>query len=383
MAGISKKTIKKDGKTTVKYTITYRDIYGKQHTSGLYDKKADAKKDLPKFEEIKNNNKDILLEQIYELFLKKAQIKYSKNTFENYNIYYKKYLNEIKKTKYNKITSITIQNFFDNLEKQSTPHVAQHILKFSKAACNYAIKHKLITYNIFNDVEKVETPPPDINHLTIDEIQLILEKCKLCYPQYYVLLYTFIGTGAREGEIFALKKEDFNQKEGTITINKQYTHGKLVYKTKTEKSQRKIFLFNELKQELTKYVSEKKDNSILFSNKSGGYIDAANFRKRVFYKLLKLCGINKRVRLHDLRGSYIDMVLSSGLSVKFAQNQVGHARGETTLNVYARNNDDMIKNATERLDRIFKNCENFVRINDQGGNSKIIAFPRKSTKERL
>jgi len=46
MAGISKKKIKKGEKVIIKYTITYRDIFGKQHTSGLYDTIKEAKKDL-------------------------------------------------------------------------------------------------------------------------------------------------------------------------------------------------------------------------------------------------------------------------------------------------------------------------------------------------
>lgn len=47
------------------------------------------------------------------------------------------------------------------------------------------------------------------------------------------------------------------------------------------------------------------------------------------------------------------MILSSGLSIKFAQNQAGHSKSEKTLNVYARNNSDMITAATERIGNIF------------------------------
>lgn len=384
MAGISKKRIKTKKGYITKYTITYRDVFGKQHTSGVYETLKEAKKHLYKFEEIKPDSNEILLEQIYKLFLDKAKTKYAQSTYDTYNTYYKKYLQEIKKIKYNKITSIALQSFFDDLEKSSSPFVAQHVLKLSRAACNYAKKHKIIKHNIFEEVEKINLPKSDINHLTVDELQMILKECKKSYPEYYVLLYTFIGTGAREGEIFALIKDDFDEKEGTLTISKQYTQRRLVLNTKTEDSKRKIFLFDELKQEIKKHI-EKSGNkcALLFPNKSGGYIDAANFRKRFFYNLLKLCGINKRVRLHDLRGSYIDMVLSSGLSVKFAQNQVGHARAETTLNIYARNNGDMVKNATERLNNIFQKCEQNVSIREKRGDSKIISFPRKTSEERI
>ena len=150
-----------------------------------------------------------------------------------------------------------------------------------------------------------------------------------------------------------------------------------MYKTKTESSNRRIYLFDELKDVLFEHIQTlKPDNPLLFPSKAGTYLRGENFRKRVFYKLLKLCGINKRVRLHDLRGSYIDMVLSSGLSVKFAQNQVGHARSETTLNVYARNNNDMITSATNQLNSIFKKCEQNVRLNKKTSENKIIPFPK-------
>ena len=56
MAGISKKTYNtKKGKVT-KYVITYRDIYGKQHTTGNYATEKEAKKDLSKYQEIKINS---------------------------------------------------------------------------------------------------------------------------------------------------------------------------------------------------------------------------------------------------------------------------------------------------------------------------------------
>ena len=142
-------------------------------------------------------------------------------------------------------------------------------------------------------------------------------------------------------------------------------------------------MFDELKEVLYKHIQTlKPDNPLLFPSKAGTYLRGENFRKRVFYKLLELCEINKRVRLHDLRGSYIDMVLSSGLSVKFAQNQVGHARSETTLNVYARNNDDMILNATKQLNSIFEKNQQKISKKKNRVNSKVIQFPLNRCKSK-
>lgn len=92
---------------------------------------------------------------------------------------------------------------------------------------------------------------------------------------------------------------------------------------------------------------------MLFPNKAGSYQNSSNIRNRIWKPLLFYVGINKRVRIHDLRGSYIDIVLSSGLSIKFAQTQAGHRKAQTTLDVYAKNNNDMKKSAMEVLNEKF------------------------------
>lgn len=376
MAGISKKRIKTKKGEVIRYFITYRDIFGKQHTSGYYEKKADAIADLKKFTKPKADS-SITYGQIFIEFLDKTKTKSAFNTYDNYNRYYNQHLKQFDSYKYEKINSLMWQKIFDDIANKSTPHTTEGCLKFAKAAVNYFIKHDLLEFNVFNKVEKVKIPKPDINHLTIDEIKRVLDECKRSYKEYYPLLYTFIGTGAREGEIFALEKTDFCPDENCITITKQFTKRKLVQHPKTEHSNRKIYIFEDLKEVLVEHIKTlNPDNPLLFPSNAGTYLRGENIRRRVFYPLLKLCGINKRVRLHDLRGSYTDMTLSSGLSVKFTQNQLGHAKSDTTLNIYARNNHDMISMATNQLNSIFKKCEANVRQKENEPNKKIIPFPK-------
>lgn len=377
MAGISKKRIKTKTGEKVKYTITYTDIFGKRHTSGYYETIKEAKKDLWKFEEVKAD-KNITYGFIFSEFLNKVKSKNSENTYNNYIRYYNYYFKPYDLIDYDKVNSLHWQDVFDKIAKENSPYVAIMSLKMCKAAVNLLIKHDLIEKNVFNKIELIKPPKPDINHLTIDEIRLILETCKKAFPQYYVLLYTFIGTGAREGEIFALEKSDFDYAEKKIKISKQFTKNKLFLHPKTASSNREIYLFNDLAETINEHIKTlKPDNPLLFPNKNGRYINISNIRNRLWLPLLQLCGIEKRVRLHDLRGSYIDMVLSSGLSVKFAQNQCGHSKSETTLNVYARNNNDMILHATNQLNTLFgKNQQKISKIKNEGKN-KIIPFPRR------
>lgn len=377
MAGISKKRIKTKKGEVTRYFITYRDIFGKQHTSGYYETAKEAKRDLKNFETPKTNNK-ITYGYIFNSFLEKVKLKNATGTYTNYKMYYDKHFKKFDLIEYNKINSLYWQKFFDEIEINISPYVAQHCLKFAKAAVNWQIRHGNLENNVFNKIESIRLPKADINHLNIEEIKRVLDECKRSFKEYFALLYTFIGTGAREGEIFALEKTDVNFEENYISISKQFTKGKLFQRPKTEHSNRKIYIFEDLKEVLKEHVKTlKPDNPLLFPSKAGTYLLGENFRRRVFYKLLELCGITKRVRLHDLRGSYTDMTLSSGLSVKFTQNQLGHSKSDTTLNIYARNNKDMIELATNYLNNIFKKCEANVSQKQKQENSKIILFPKR------
>ena len=381
MAGISKKKVRTKNGTKIKYTITYTDIFGKQHTTGYYDTQSEAKRDLWKFEKVKEGDR-IKYGFIFETFLKKILKNNSKGTYTNYKSIYDRYFAQFADFEYSKISSLHWQEIFDNIAKENSPHVSIMALKMAKAAVNHVIKHDFVDKNIFNKIEPPKVPKPDINHLTTEELKLILAACKKIFPEYYALLYTFIGTGAREGEIFALEKTDFCFEKKEIFISKQYTKGRLVDHPKTTHSNRAIYIFDELAFVINEHKKAlPPDTNLLFPNNAGGYIRAENFMRRVFKPLLKFCGIKKRIRIHDLRGSYIDMVLSSGLSVKFAQNQVGHSRSETTLDVYAQNNKDMINLATERLNGIFKKTELNLSQKQKWDNKKIIQFPKRQTKE--
>ena len=380
MAGISKKQYKTKKGIITKYVITYRDIFGKQHTAGSYNTLKDAKRELNKFCKKNISEKNITYGDIFKNFLLRCKFNCSVGTNENYKFVYEKFLKKFDFIKYEKLNSIEWQNYFDNLKKTESPNSINYAISFARSAINYAIKHQLIDSNVFSKVEKVKTPNADINHLTLDELLKILAECKKTYPQYYALLYTFIGTGAREGEIFALTKKDFNPIKKTLKIDKQFTRGQLFLHPKTKKSNRTIYIFNELNEIIKTHINTLPVNcDLIFPNSNGNYQHASNFRKRFFKPLLKLCNIEKRVRVHDLRGSYIDMALSSGLSVKFAQNQAGHAKSRTTLDNYALNNEDMIVNAINVIDNIFSaRCEQNVSKKEKTLNNKIIQFPKRS-----
>jgi integrase len=372
MAGISKKCYKTKKGIVTKYVITYRDIYGNQHTAGNYATEKEAKKDLSKYQDIKiNSANNPTFGELIDLFMEKATRKFATNTIKAYKSYISQYLNVLYPLKYKKLNSLMLQKFFDDLEKQKA-YTAHNVLKFCKGAINYCISKKVINdYNVFNELDNIKRPPRDLNHLELEDSLRVLEKCRELYPEYYALTFLLIGSGMRIGEVIALNKSDFNS--NSVKVNKQFTADELKPSPKTAKSNRTVYLFPLLAEVLQEHIKKLPDNTeLLFPNKAGGYINPSNFRNRVWKPLLKAVGIDYRVRLHDIRGSYIDLIISSGLSGKFAQAQAGHEDSSTTYNIYAQNSKAGINKAMNVLNNMFvEKCEQNV---SNKKNSNVVSL---------
>ena len=185
MAGISKKTkTKKNGTEIIRYVISYYDIFGKQHTSGYYKTRAEAQAHLSEFSGINPNIIGITFEQIFKPYMELVLPKYSHTTQATYKLYIANHFTRLFPLKYDKISSIDLQKFIDNIEHAHTPYVAQLCLKIANAVCNYALKHKLIKENKFLAVDKVIVTPKGSMHLTESQEREVLGYCKELYPKY-------------------------------------------------------------------------------------------------------------------------------------------------------------------------------------------------------
>lgn len=384
MAGISKKTYCTKKGTVTKYVITYRDVFGKQHTAGCFDTLKEAKRELYKYEDVKRVNSNYTNGELFNIFYEAIKTKFAKNTLNAYKTYLNVQLKPLLDIKYSKNNVLFLQEFFNQMEKDK-PYTAHNVLKFCKGAINYLIKKKIIAdQNIFDEIDNIKRPPKNLHHLELKEILKILNCCKnsFYYKKHYVFLFTLIGAGLRIGEIVALNKSDFERTEygGVLYITKQITAGELKHMPKTSKGYRKVYVFNLLAELIEEHIKNNKDSDLLFPNEVGKPLSAENLRNRFWQSILKESQINKRIRLHDLRGSYIDLIIASGLSGKFAQNQAGHEDWNTTYNIYAQNSSDGVNEAMDKLNNLFsKKCENNVSIKQNVDSQKVVSiFDRKS-----
>ena len=380
MAGISKKTYCTKKGTITKYVITYRDVFGKQHTSGSYLTLKEAKRDLYKFEKITVIDKDITIGKILDVYIESRKKKNkASNTIKDYLNCKKNHLYMFEDIKYLKLSPFDWQEFILNLSNKKSPFIAHSCYRFLRASFNYALKYKIISENPFKDVETVSLPKVKHNHFELNEILRLLEICKTEVKDFYVLLFMFVGSGMREGELFGLYKEDFDYKNRVINVCRQYTNYEQKETPKTSSSIRKVYLFPLLADLLKEYIdNDKLDTPLVFHNSIGNHLHPSNVRQRWWNKLLKLAGYKDYyARMHDLRGSNTDISFALGLSVSFAQEQLGHSSATTTLNKYARRNQQMIDDGMKKFEEAFtKKCEQNVSKNEQKTNSNIFDFSK-------
>jgi integrase len=129
---------------------------------------------------------------------------------------------------------------------------------------------------------------------------------------YRTLFSMLFFTGRRKGEVLALSPADVKDKE--IVFNKSLTRKTLdnttykVTSTKAEKSATSL-ICKPLKKELSYYTVPK--GQFYFG---GNTPIAENTLTRAFNRYCELAGV-KQIRLHDLRHSFVSMVVSLGGSI--------------------------------------------------------------------
>jgi integrase len=152
-------------------------------------------------------------------------------------------------------------------------------------------------------------------------------------PMSKIVFELLFWTGIRIGELRALTLDDFDFREQTLSINKNYARLKgedLILEPKTPKSRRTVSIHKALCTLVQKYVAllyDYQPNDRLFP-----------ITRDILYKDMKF-GCNaanvKKIRVHDLRHSHASLLIEMGFSPLLISERLGHESIETTLQTYS------------------------------------------------
>ena len=147
-------------------------------------------------------------------------------------------------------------------------------------------------------------------------------------------------------EISALNVSDYNRKDKTIDIHKIVNSQYGVQPHAKRNSDRIKKLRPEAIEVMENYLSEKmldenqliSKSKILFPNNSGNHIDYDNFKRNVWFKLVKNSGVPKETTIHIMRHSFTTHMVKEK-DIRAVSKYIGHKELKTTEQYYIHDSD--------------------------------------------
>lgn len=226
------------------------------------------------------------------------------------------------------------------------------------SACSVAHHHRLLHGALgqarrwglisSNPADNVRAPTPGRKEMTVlSEEQLVLLLKAARGSRAYMPILLAATTGARRGEILALRWDDLDLGSGTAVIRRslQLTETGISFKEpKTRGSSRTVTLplltvtalrkhREEQVQEKLRLGSEYEDAGIVCAERDGFPMNPGRLSK-TFLEIVRKTGV-PRVRFHDLRHTHATLLLQQSINPKVVSERLGHASVSITLDTYS------------------------------------------------
>ena len=334
----------------LKYTNVNKNIIISKFKQGLLDDelKINAKKNVPTVEE--------LLDQVMKS--KSRTLKHK--TLLAYNVTCRtKIIPYFKNKLVTQIKPIDIKEFQDYLLDKNLGKGTINLTRvLLKQVFNLAILSEHITLNPIKmvDMPQFRKEKNKQKPFTLDEIDMILEHTK---GQIRNFLGIAFFTGARSGEILALKWEDIDFVTDTISINKTIAEG-YINSPKTNSSYREIEMLPEVKKFLKAQQLETglKDSFVFLNRRDEFYGSNTHFYDH-FQRTLKHLKLERR-SLHNTRHTFASMMLNNGIDPLWVSNTLGHENLNITLSIYTHYMPKKQKMVIDFLEKRYKNGTNNI-----------------------
>ena len=312
-------TKRKDGLYEQKITIN-----GKRHT--FYGKtKAEINVKIRNFKE--KEEQGALFADVADEWWEVHSLKLAPNSLKNYKPSYNRAIEHFNQTPIKDIAPQDISNYIKKFSRNRAEKTVKTQLLVLNLIFSYAVENG---YTMFNVVRDITIPKNLPKEKRTSPLSSDIEKVKNnTHVDFGMFAYWLLYTGLRRGELLALRWEDVNMKERTITINKSLCmkNGKPFIKdTKTKTSTSVIPIINALYARL-----EPKKSGIIFTNKYGDYMTDMQFQRR--WK--KYCDeIEITATPHQFRHAYATMLFENDIPATEAQALLRHAQVSTTMDIY-------------------------------------------------
>ena len=363
---------RKDGRWEGRYTVGHDPETGKAIIKNMLGKtQTEVKEKLKKAIE-ENVGIDYGRAKTYtvgswlEVWLENyAKIKLRPSTFKTSQGFLKNHIKpQIGSIPLDKLTTIHIQRFYNNLQKSGrvqrknfpelkdkslSPRVVRGVHTLLRNCLEQAVAERLILSNPAQGCKLPQLEKKEMKILPQEKIGMYLAEAER--RGLLAAFYLELTTGLRRGELLALQWADLDTESKTLSVTKQVNriNGELVVSPpKTRNSVRTLAVPQQAVDLLITEHKKHSRNPYLFpSPKTGTMYDPDAFR-RTHDKILKAIGA-ERIRFHDLRHTFATLSLKSGVDVKTLSGALGHYSAGFRLNTYTHATAQMKQDAADAI----------------------------------
>lgn len=261
-----------------------------------------------------------------------------------------KYFNTIK---IKSITRAVFQDFVNAYGKDHAKNTVTKTVRLIKSSLIDAVNDGIIAKNPASHVNIVydKSKSQKVDYLSVKQLKQLVnalyDGLNSDNTSRFMIL-AGIYTGARIGEIMALKWADIDYSNKTIRINKSYDYmNKKIKEPKNNASYRTIkapdallSVLKMLKNNDSVFVFVKPhripDNvKLTDSNRLAIGLPTVSAVNKCLRINLKRAGLNNKMHFHSLRHCHVAYLASQGIDWYSISQRLGHANLSTTLNIYA------------------------------------------------
>jgi integrase len=295
---------------------------------------------------------DVTVTELLAQWLELVEDRLSPTTMRNYRAYARRYVAPgLGRKQARNVTTRDVDALYQALarDRHLSPRTIRQVHAVLRGAFGQGVR-----WGWFRTSPVVSASPPpvrkvDVQPPTPEAAVALVTAADQRDPEFGVFLRLAAATGARRGELCALRWSDIDTVAGTAVIARnviEVDHGGWLEKdTKTHQS-RRLALDAATLAVLERHRArlDERASKVGTVVARGGFVfthaaDASspwlpNHQTHRFAKLCRQIGLGG-VRLHDLRHMHATQLLGASIGVRTVAGRLGHANAATTLGVYA------------------------------------------------
>lgn len=271
-----------------------------------------------------------------------------------------------------KLTSQDIDRFYRRLltvggpRKKYTPATIRRVHGILRRALSQGVRWGWITRNPATDASPPRVPVKELRPPTPDEVARLFTLAGETNPRLAMLVVLAASTGARRGELLALRWSDVDLARNVLSIERGLIlagRELIEHGTKTHQGRRialdasTVELLKAHHEQMVELASESGvqlgPSAFLFTDSVDGSLPLRpDSVSRTFRTLCERAGV-EGVRFHDLRHYVATRLLGAGVDIRTVAGRLGHRNASTTLNVYSHFLPEADRDAADTLAKLF------------------------------